>query len=254
MLIDTHSHIYSKEFDNDRAEMLRRAFDTPVSTILMPAIDGATHPLMLQLEQDYPGQCRSMIGLHPCSVKEDYEEELHQVEVLLKQRSFIAIGETGLDFYWDLSFKEQQIEAFERQIAWALEYELPLVIHSRESTDACVEIIKKYTPRGLRGVFHCFGGNISQAKTIIEEGFYLGIGGVLTFKKSGLDQVMKELPLDHVVLETDAPYLAPVPYRGKRNEPAYILKVAQKLAEVRGMTVDEIATITAANAKKLFAL
>ncbi|SDD54367.1 TatD family hydrolase [Niabella drilacis] len=254
MFIDTHSHIYSKEFDNDRPEMLRRAFEASVSTILMPAIDSATHPLMLELEADHPGRCISMIGLHPCSVKEDLQEELNRIEVLLKQRPFVAIGETGLDFYWDLSFKEQQIEAFERQIGWALEYRLPVVIHSRESTDDCIAIIKKYTPHGLRGVFHCFGGSISQAMAIIEEGFYLGIGGVLTFKKSGLDQVMKQLPLDHVVLETDAPYLAPVPFRGKRNEPAWLPQIAQKLAEVTGTDPDEIAAVTTANAKKLFAL
>lgn len=254
MLIDTHSHIYSKEFDPDRAAMLRRAFDASVSAILMPAIDSETHPSMLQLEADYPGRCISMIGLHPCSVKEDFEKELSQIEALLKQRSFVAIGETGLDFYWDLSFKQQQEAAFERQIEWALEYRLPIVIHSRESTDACLEIVKKHTPRGLRGVFHCFGGSLSQARAITEEGFYLGIGGVLTFKKAGLDQVLKEVPLEHIVLETDAPYLAPVPYRGKRNEPAYLPLIAQKLAEATGTAPEEIARVTTANAKKLFAL
>jgi len=254
MLIDTHSHIYSKEFDTDRPEMLRRAFETSVSAILMPAIDSETHPGMLQLEADYPGRCISMIGLHPVSVKEDYEEELKQIETLLTQRPFVAIGETGLDFYWDLSFKPQQVDAFERQIGWALEYRLPIVIHSRESTDDCIGIIKKYVPRGLRGVFHCFGGSLSQARNITEAGFYLGIGGVLTFKKSGLDQVLKEVSLEHIVLETDAPYLAPVPFRGKRNEPAYLQQIAQKLAEVTGTAPEEIAAITTANAKKLFAL
>ncbi len=254
MLIDTHAHIYSKEFDTDRAEMIRRAFDASVDAILMPAIDSETHPSMLQVEADYPGKCLSMIGLHPVSVKENFREELQKIETLLKERSFIAIGETGLDFYWDLSFKEQQEAALEQQIEWALEYALPLVIHSRESTDACLEIIKKHTSRGLRGVFHCFGGSLDQAKAIIDAGFYLGIGGVLTFKKAGLDQVLKEVPLEHIILETDAPYLAPVPYRGKRNEPAYLPLIAQKLAEVTGTDLTEIARITTANAKKLFAL
>ncbi|MCF3111415.1 TatD family hydrolase [Niabella sp. CC-SYL272] len=254
MLIDTHAHIYSKEFDSCRSEMIQRAFDATVSAILMPAIDSETHASMLAVEAAYPGKCLSMIGLHPVSVKEHFKEELQKIELLLKERSFIAIGETGLDFYWDLSFKRQQEAALEQQIEWALEYRLPLVIHSRESTDACLEIIKKHTPRGLRGVFHCFGGSLSQARAIIDEGFYLGIGGVLTFKKAGLDQVLKELPLDHIVLETDAPYLAPVPYRGKRNEPAFLPLIAQKLAEVTGKGVEEIAQITTANAKKLFAL
>lgn len=254
MLIDTHAHIYSKEFDTDRAEMIRRAFDASVAAILMPAIDSETHPSMLQVEAAYPDKCLSMIGLHPVSVKENFKEELQKIEILLKERSFIAIGETGLDFYWDLSFKRQQEAALEQQIEWALEYKLPLVVHSRESTDACLEIIKKHTPRGLRGVFHCFGGSLSQAKAIIEAGFYLGIGGVLTFKKAGLDQVLKDVPLEHIVLETDAPYLAPVPYRGKRNEPAYLPLIAQKLAEATGTDPGEIARITTANAKKLFAL
>ncbi|WP_300596483.1 TatD family hydrolase [Niabella sp.] len=254
MLIDTHAHIYSKEFDAGRPEMIQRAFDASVTTILMPAIDSETHPSMLEVEAAYPGKCLSMIGLHPVSVKENFKEELQKIEALLKERSFIAIGETGLDFYWDLSFKQQQEAALEQQIEWALEYNLPLVIHSRESTDACLEIIKKYTPSGLRGVFHCFGGSLNQARAIIEAGFYLGIGGVLTFKKAGLDQVLKDIPLEHLVLETDAPYLAPVPYRGKRNEPAYLPLIAQKLAEVYETPPEEIARITTANAKKLFAL
>ncbi|MBZ4188463.1 TatD family hydrolase [Niabella beijingensis] len=254
MLIDTHSHIYSKEFDADRTEMLRRAFDAGIAPILMPAIDSETHAAMLQLEADYPGRCISMIGLHPVSVKEDFREELKQIEQLLTRRPFVAIGETGLDFYWDLTFKEQQVAAFEQQIEWALAYQLPIVIHSRESTDDCLEIIKKFTPKGLKGIFHCFGGTLTQAQAITDQGFYLGIGGVLTFKKSGLDQVLKQLPLDQIVLETDAPYLAPVPFRGKRNEPAYLLQVAQKLAEVKEMDLAGIAAATTANAKKLFAL
>ncbi|ANH82366.1 hydrolase TatD [Niabella ginsenosidivorans] len=254
MLIDTHAHIYSGEFDSDRKEMLERAFNAGVDQILMPAIDKETHASQLALQTAYPGKCLSMMGLHPVSVKEDFRNELRIAEEFLKQGSFIAIGETGLDYYWDLSFKQQQLEAFEQQAQWAVDYHIPIVIHSRESTDDCIAVIKKYTPKGLRGVFHCFSGTLEQAKTIIAEGFYLGIGGVLTFKKSGLDAVLKELSLDHILLETDAPYLAPVPYRGKRNEPAYVVQVAQRLADIKEMPLNDLAAITTANAKKLFAL
>ncbi|MBO9619130.1 MAG: TatD family hydrolase [Niabella sp.] len=254
MLIDTHAHIYAAEFNNDRQEMLERAFTAGVSPVLMPAIDSETHASMLELEAAYPGRCIAMIGLHPVSVKEDFAKELAIIEGMLQRRRFIAIGETGLDYYWDVTHKQQQIEAFEQQLQWALEHQIPVVIHSREATDDCIALIRKYTPRGLRGVFHCFGGSLEQAEAIIGEGFYLGIGGVLTFKKAGLDLVLKQLPLDQIILETDAPYLAPVPYRGKRNEPAYLLQVAQKLADVKEMHVNELAAITSANAKKLFAL
>ncbi|AHF15640.1 TatD family hydrolase [Niabella soli DSM 19437] len=253
-MIDTHAHIYATEFDNDREEMLQRAFTAGISPVLMPAIDSETHPSMLQLEAGYPGQCIAMIGLHPVSVKEDFANELAIIETMLQQRAFVAIGETGLDYYWDITHKQQQIEAFEQQLQWAVQYDIPVVIHSRESTDDCIALIKKYTPEGLRGVFHCFGGTLEQAEAIIAQGFYLGIGGVLTFKKSGLDVVLEQLPLDQILLETDAPYLAPVPYRGKRNEPAYLLQVAQKLADIKEMHVNELAAITTANAKKLFAL
>lgn len=254
MLIDTHSHIYSSQFDEDRTEMIQRAFEKNISAILMPAIDSTTHAAMLKLETQYPGKCISMIGLHPGSVKADNTEELAIIEQYLKQRTFIAIGETGLDYYWDVSFKNQQIECFRTQIEWALEYKIPVVIHSRESTDDCIAIIKEYTPRGLQGVFHCFGGTLEQAKAITDEGFYLGIGGVLTFKKSSLAAVLEQLPLDQIVLETDAPYLAPTPFRGKRNEPVYLREIAIKLAGVKNIPMDELASITTANAKKLFAL
>ncbi|HEX7757315.1 MAG TPA: TatD family hydrolase [Niabella sp.] len=254
MLIDTHAHIYSREFDSDRKELLDRAFAAGIDQILMPAIDKETHDSLLALQAAYPGKCLAMMGLHPVSVKEDFREELQIAAAFLKQGSFVAIGETGLDYYWDLSFKQQQLEAFEQQAQWAIDYNIPIVIHSRESTDDCIAVIKNYTSRGLRGVFHCFGGTLEQARSIIAAGFYLGIGGVLTFKKSGLDAVLKELPLDNIILETDAPYLAPVPYRGKRNEPAYMVQVAQKLATIKEMELADIAAITTANAKKLFAL
>lgn len=250
--IDTHAHIYSSDFKCETAAMLQRAKNVTVNYVLMPAIDSTTHKMMLELEKASAINCLSMMGLHPCSVNETLEKELAIAENYLKQRKFVAIGETGLDFYWDLTHKNAQYKSFEKQIEWALRYDLPIVIHSRQSTDECIAVIKKYTPKGLRGVFHCFGGTVEQAKAIITEGFYLGIGGVLTFKKSGLDTVLQQLPLNNVVLETDAPYLAPVPYRGKRNEPAYIPLIAQKLADIKEISVDEIAKITTHNAQNLF--
>lgn len=254
MYIDSHSHIYSEEFDIDKKEMLERATGLGVEIILMPAIDADTHPSMLQLEGNYPQICRSMMGLHPCSVKENFKEELKIAAQYLQERKFIAIGETGLDFHWDLTFKEQQYTAFEQQIEWALAYNLPVVIHSRKSTQACIDVIKKYTPKGLTGIFHCFSGSLELAKSIIKEGFYLGIGGVLTFKNAGLAEVVVDIPLDYLVLETDAPYLAPMPYRGKRNEPAYIPLIAEKLSEIKKIPIEEIAAATTKNAQILFKL
>lgn len=254
MFIDTHAHIYTKEFENDTFEMLERARNNNIAKILMPAIDASSHPKMLLLENENPDLCLSMMGLHPSSVNETVTTELDIIENHLKNKKFIAIGETGLDFYWDLSFKNKQYEAFETQIEWALQYNLPVVIHSRNSTDECIEVIKKYAPRDIKGVFHCFGGTVEQAKTLMSLGFYMGIGGVLTFKKSGLDAVLKQLPLSHIILETDAPYLAPTPCRGKRNEPAYIPLIAQKLADVKEISLEEVAAITTANAQKLFRL
>lgn len=253
-LIDTHCHIYADAFDNDRKEMIDRAIKEGATRLLMPAIDLETHEGMLALEENYPGTCFSMMGLHPCSVRADFEEELAAINRYFEQRSFIAVGEIGLDFYWDLSFKEQQYEAFHRQIEMALNYDIPIVIHSRESTDECIQIVKEHQKGKLKGVFHCFGGSPKQANEIIDLGFYLGIGGVLTFKKAGLDVVMKELGLRNIVLETDAPYLAPVPFRGKRNECSYIKYVAQKLADINQIPVEEVAAITTANAQSLFSI
>lgn len=250
-LIDTHAHIYLPEFDADREAMLERAAGNGVTRILMPAIDSTTHPQMLAAETARP-HCSAMMGLHPCSVKEAYSQELVVVEAQLKKRAFVALGEIGLDFYWDTTFREQQYEAFETQIRWALQYAVPIVIHSRNALDACIEVVRRYP--GVRGVFHCFSGTAAQAQSIRELGFYLGIGGVVTYKKSGLDGVIEAIGLDSVVLETDAPYLTPVPHRGKRNESSYLLLVAQKLAEVTGHTLEDVAAITTQNAVKLFGL
>ena len=250
--IDSHSHIYLDDFDHDRAEMLERGEKEGIRKILMPAIDSATHRKMLNIEEEFPKQCESMMGLHPCSVKENFKEELQIVRQFLEERKFIAIGETGLDFYWDLSFKGLQYEAFEQQIKWALQYNIPVVIHSRNSLDECIQIISEHKKENLKGVFHCFSGSIEQAKKIIDLDFYLGIGGVITFKNSGLDKVIEQIELKNVILETDAPYLAPVPFRGKRNECSYLKYVVQKLVEVKKIQAEEIAAITTANAEKLF--
>jgi len=253
-LIDTHCHIYSSEFDGDRGAMLSRADYEGITKILMPAIDISTHVQMLSLEKEFPGKCLSMMGLHPCSVKQNYLDELAMVEQHFEKRPFVAVGETGLDFYWDLTYANQQYEVFQRQIELALHFDIPVVIHSRNSIDECIGLIKKNQNGKLKGVFHCFSGSIEQALAIADLNFYLGIGGVLTFKKSGLDVVIGQMGLDHIVLETDAPYLAPVPFRGKRNECSYLKYVADKLASIKSMAVEEIAEITTANAKELFDL
>lgn len=252
--VDSHAHIYSSEFDNDRAGAIDRAKQSGVSRVLMPAIDSSTHESMLQLESAFPATCISMMGLHPCSIAANYENELRIAEQYLFQRKFVAIGEIGLDFYWDISFKDQQYVAFHRQLEWALHYDIPVSIHSRNATDECIEVIRQHQQGLLKGVFHCFSGSLEQASELTSLGFYLGIGGVLTFKNAGLDKVVKEVDLDHLILETDAPYLAPVPFRGKRNECSYIPYIAQKLADLKEMPVDTIAQITTANTEKLFGL
>jgi TatD DNase family protein len=251
-MTDTHCHIYLKEFDLDRAEMILRGKTAGVDKFLLPAIDNETHIYMLRLEDEFPGQCFAMMGLHPCSVKESYQEELMIAREYLEKRKFIAIGEIGLDFYWDLSFKKQQLEVFNLQMKWALEFDIPIVIHSRNSIDECIEAVTKMQSGKLKGVFHCFGGSKEQANKIIDLGFYLGIGGVVTFKKSGLDTVLKDIDMKHILLETDAPYLAPVPYRGKRNECSYLKLVAEKIAEIKNLPLPEVDSITTKNAETLF--
>ena len=252
--IDTHSHIYLMDFDEDREIVLERADKAGITKILMPAIDSSTHGSMLKMEEQFPQKCVSMMGLHPCSVLGNYDVELSITEEFFLKKKFVAVGETGLDFYWDLTYKQQQYDAFQRQIDWALKYDMPVVIHSRNSIDECIEMVKKNQDGKLKGVFHCFSGTLEQAHGVIDLGFYLGIGGVVTFKNAGLDKVLNDLGLDNIILETDAPYLAPVPYRGKRNEPAYITYVAEKLAMIKATSDQEIAEITNANAQKLFGL
>jgi len=253
-LIDTHSHIYLEDFDNDRKEMLEKAEKEGIKRVIMPAIDSTTHEKMLIVSDSFSNVCQPMMGLHPCSVKENYREELSIVSNYLEQKRFVAIGEIGLDFYWDVAYKKEQYAVFNQQIEWALHYDLPIVIHSRNSIDECIDIVSAYQKGNLRGVFHCFSGSFDQAKKIIDLNFFMGIGGVITFKNSGLDKVIAQLALENIVLETDAPYLAPVPFRGKRNECSYVKYVVQKLAEIKKINENEIAEITTMNAEKLFGL
>ncbi len=252
MIIDTHCHLYHEDFDADRPAMMERANAQGVGGFYLPAVDSSSIPAMLQLEAAYPQQCFAMMGLHPCSVKEHYEDELRIAEEWLQRRKFSAIGETGLDFYWDKTFTEQQYQAFRIQVGWAKKYKVPIVIHSRQSTQECINVISELRDEDLAGVFHCFGGSLEEALQITGMGFYLGIGGVITYKNSGLAAVIAQLPLDKIVLETDAPYLAPVPFRGKRNESAYLQHVVNKIAAVKHMTAQEVAEITTLNAGRLF--
>lgn len=253
-LVDTHAHVYVKEFAADLGDMIKRAEKQGVTQILMPAIDSETHEEMLRVEQAFPGVCISMMGLHPCSVKQNYAQELKTASEYLSQQKFVAVGEIGLDFYWDITFKDQQYDAFHQQVEWALHYDIPVVIHSRNSTDECIGLVKEHQKGKLKGVFHCFSGTVEQARQVIDAGLHLGIGGVLTYKKAGLDEVLKEIDMNAIVLETDAPYLTPVPFRGKRNECSYISYTAQKLADVKQISLEELATITTKNAQKLFGL
>jgi TatD DNase family protein len=252
-LIDTHCHLYGKDFADDIANVIERAENEGVEQFYLPGIDSEVIPAMLQLEEQFPGKCIAMMGVHPCSVKENWEKELDIVKDWLGKRPFAAVGEIGLDYYWDKTFVKEQQQAFHQQIEWALQYELPIVIHSRDSMADSIRIVQEHQHGKLRGIFHCFAGTLEEARQIIDLGFYLGIGGVLTYKNTHLREIVRELSLDHLVLETDAPYLTPVPFRGKRNESSYLKYVVEKLAEVKNMPVAEVGAITSANAKKIFA-
>jgi TatD DNase family protein len=251
-LIDTHCHLYSEEFAGDIDTIIKTAEEAGVKKFYLPAIDSTAVDAMMVLEQKYPGKCVAMAGLHPCYVKQNYLDELNVVKGWLAKRKFAAIGEIGLDYYWDRSFVKEQEEAFRTQIDWAIQYNLPIVIHTRNAMQETINIVKEYTSQGLTGIFHCFGGSVESAREIVKAGFYLGIGGVLTYKKSGLAEVLQQVDLKHLVLETDAPYLTPVPFRGKRNESSYLKYIVEKLAEVKKAPVEEVAAITTFNAEKIF--
>lgn len=254
MFIDTHTHLYSGKFAEDRAAVMERARAAGVVLSILPAVDRNSHAAMLDLEATYPQELLAMIGVHPVSVKEDFEEELAAVAAYLEQRRWVAIGEIGMDLYWDKRFRPQQETAFLRQCAWAIAYDLPICIHAREAIDELLELIEGVANPKLRGVFHCFTGNVTQATRAVELGFYLGIGGVVTFKNGGLEPVLRELPRERILLETDSPYLAPVPKRGKRNETAYLPFVAEKVAELWESSLAEVARQTNHNAWQLFEL
>ena len=249
---DTHAHIYAKDFDEDRTEMLRQCDDSDIKRIYMPNIDHTSIDSMLEVEHLHPKQCVSMMGLHPCSVKKDFESELYRVEEWLAKRKFAAVGEMGTDLYWDKTFWGQQQEAFKIQVGWAKKYKLPIVIHCRESIDQTIELLEPLLDKQLTGIFHCFSGTLEQAKKIISMGFYLGIGGVVTFKNGGLDKILPDIELKNMVLETDSPYLAPTPHRGKRNSPIYIPHIADKISEIKKISPEEIKLITTKNALNLF--
>ena len=253
-MIDTHCHLYLEEFKTDITDVIKRAEAEGVNKFYLPAIDSAETENIFLLEKKFPGKCIAMMGLHPCSVKENYLDELSLVEEWLSKRKFAAVGEIGLDFYWDKTFIEQQFEAFRIQIGLSLQYNLPIVIHTRNAMQETIDVVKEFVPKGVRGIFHCFGGSYQNAKEIIDAGFYLGIGGVLTYKKSGLAEVLEKIDLQHIVLETDSPYLTPVPFRGKRNESSYIKFIAEKLAQIKNVPVEEVDAITTANAEKIFGL
>jgi TatD DNase family protein len=251
-LIDTHSHFYLPEFDNDRDESLERAVGNDVVKLLMPNIDIHSVDAMIASENRYKGICYSMIGLHPTSVKEDYLYQLDILEEKTTQHQFIAVGEIGIDLFWDKTFLKEQITAFKRQILFSLKHNLPVVIHSRDSFPVVFEVLREFEGSGMRGVFHAFTGDISYAEKAISLGFKLGIGGIVTFKNSGLDSVVREAGIEHIILETDSPYLAPAPYRGKRNESAYIPIINRRIAGIFNIDIEEAASRTFSNSIELF--
>ena len=252
--IDTHAHLYSTPVKENIEGIMKNAMDNGIDTIIMPAIDSTTLEAMLEVEKTYPQNTIAMMGLHPCSVKENVKEELAIIEAQLQKRKFIAIGEIGLDYYWDKTFTTEQMLAFKIQMQWALDYKLPIAIHTRNAMGETIEAVKPFAKKGLRGIFHCFSGSKESAEQIISMDFHLGLGGVLTYKNAGVAEAIKDIPMEWLVLETDAPYLSPVPYRGKTNEPSYMIQVAMKLAEIKNLPLHEIASITTNNAEKLFGL
>ena len=254
ILTDTHTHLYAEQFDEDREEVIVKALELGIKRFFIPAIDSTYYDRMFALEQAFPENMFLMAGLHPTHVKADFQEELAFVKKQLETKQFYAIGEIGMDLYWDKSFIKEQQEAFRMQISWAKEKKLPIVIHCRDAFEEIFEIMDVVCDDDLNGIFHCFTGNKEQAEKIISYGFKLGIGGVITFKNGGLDKFMSDIPLEHVVLETDAPDLAPAPYRGKRNESSYLINVLGKLVDLYGIDSEEIARITTSNSKQVFGI
>ncbi|WP_218598159.1 TatD family hydrolase [Polaribacter sp. NJDZ03] len=254
MITDTHTHLYSSQFKEDQSEMMQRAKEAGVTRFFIPAIDSTYTDKMFQLEKDYPNDVFLMMGLHPTSVKENYLEELAHVKKWIDEKKFYAIGEIGMDLYWDKTFLTQQQDAFRTQIQWAKEKKMPINIHCRNAFDEVFEVLESEKGDDLRGIFHCFTGTLEQAKQAISYNMKLGIGGVSTFKNGKIDKFLNEIDIKHIVLETDAPYLAPTPYRGKRNESAYLTNIVDKLVDIYGLSFDEIAAITTQNSKDVFGI
>jgi TatD DNase family protein len=252
ILTDTHTHIYYETEPEKLKTQLQRCFDNNITRLFLPNVDSASIKLVLGLSRAYPKNCFPMLGLHPCDVKENFEAELKEIKSATQNNAIYAIGEIGIDLYWDKTLLKEQQFAFRKQILWAKELNLPIVIHCREAFDEVFEILEEMKDAKLRGIFHCFTGNLAQANQAIKLGFLLGIGGVLTYKKAGLDVVVEHIDLEHLVLETDAPYLAPVPHRGKTNESSFLIHIAQKLADIKHTSLEEIAKITTANSIKVF--
>ncbi|MCE3278739.1 MAG: TatD family deoxyribonuclease [Bacteroidetes bacterium] len=264
ILTDTHTHLYSKEFEPDNAALIEKAIKSGVTRFFMPNVDSESIPGMFQIEKQFPENCFPMMGLHPCSVNQTYQQELKVMEYWLNKRKFTAIGEIGIDLYWDKTFFEQQQDAFRTQIGWAKKYNIPYVIHSRNAFDETMAIVNEFKNEKIKAIFHCFSGNVEQAEQVISAGlpagaslaeagdFKLGIGGVVTFKNSGLDKVVEAIDLKHLVLETDAPYLAPVPFRGKRNDPNYLVLIARKVADIKNISIEEVAAVTTQNSIDVF--
>ena len=250
--VDTHTHIYDKEFDADRTEVVQSAVENGVQIMLLPNVDATTIAPMLDTFEHFSDHCRMMMGLQPEEVRDDYKTVLARIDKELERDIYIGVGEIGLDFYWDAIFEKQQIEAFEIQLDWAKQLGLPLSIHCRNAFEKMVKILEKKQDGDLRGVMHCFNGTLDEAKTYLDLGFHLGLGGVITYKSCHVRDFLAEIPLERIVLETDAPYLAPVPHRGKRNEPVFIVDTARKIAEILNITIEQVASATTNNAKSLF--
>lgn len=254
MYIDTHSHIYDEAFDTDRELVFQRAIDVGVEMVLLPNTDESTIKPMMQFYESHPDNCRVMMGLHPEGVKEDYKRHLAVIEKEMERNCWVGVGEIGLDLYWDKTFEKQQVEVLREQLAWAKSLHLPVALHTREAFDLMFKVLEHEQDGNLSGVFHCFNGSEEQAKIAIDLGFHLGLGGVITYKNCDVKNYLENIPLDKIVLETDDPYLPPVPYRGKRNEPSYMIEVAKKIAEAKHLDINEVAEATTNNARNLFRL
>jgi TatD DNase family protein len=252
LLTDTHTHLYYETDDAKRAGLMNRCKENSIGRLFLPNVDASSVPLVFSLRASYPDICFPMLGLHPCSVKPGWEDELNTIKEAAHQHKIIAIGEIGIDLYWDKTTLPQQVQAFKTQIAWAKELSLPIVIHCRDAFNEVFEVLQSEQDEKLRGIFHCFTGTLEQANKVIDLGFYLGIGGVVTYKNSGLDKVVAQIGLKHIVLETDSPYLAPVPHRGKPNESSYLVYIAQKVAELHQSNLETVADITTENSRLIF--